>query len=107
MESTAPTLLLHAGWRDYARIALYNLTPGGYHPQSSPLAAQDGVGAEGQQEGGEEDEEEEEDEGINNEFAKEYAALPALSWEERVILGDFVAIALLWFLRDPKGACLP
>lgn len=38
-----------------------------------------------------------------NDFEVEYAKLPPMGWEEKVILCDFVSIALLWFFRDPKG----
>lgn len=99
MKSTPPLLLQQASWKDYLCIALINLTPRGYQPfpHGSTLAAEDGNNNAGR------DEREREEEGINNEFAREYAALPPMSWEEKVILADFVAIALLWFFRDPKG----
>lgn len=103
MDSISPrSLLQRADWRDYLRIALHNLTPRGYQPPHAPLASQDGNNH--RRRGEQKQQEEQEDH--ENEFSKEYAKLPPMSWEEKVIVTDFVAIALLWFFRDPKGACV-
>lgn len=111
MDSISPRALLQrADWRDYLRIALHNLTPRGYQPHHAPLASQDGNrdGRRRQQQEQEQQQEHEEgdedEETLGNEFAKEYARLPPMSWEEKVIVADFVMIALAWFFRDPKGA---
>jgi hypothetical protein len=104
-------------WRGYLRVAFSNLLPRGWvlrplldHPcKGSALLEPEqmkcltmcrhhslGLGASVDREGGVGGE-------TVNEFDEQYRKLAPLTFEEKVIILDFVSIALLWFFRDPKG----
>jgi di/tricarboxylate transporter len=41
-----------------------------------------------------------------NDFEDACRELPPMSFEEKLVICDFVLMAVLWFFRDPKGAWL-